>query len=75
MTIFKVRDPDIDPDEWHSISASDEAAAALDYVNEHVDPRGLADDAFEILVRAPGVEPRDASTVRIRLVPAHFEVA
>lgn len=69
----QVCDPGSDPDEWTDVDATDDRAAALEYLSvKGYDEHECAGTPFTLLVRNDADdEPRD---VKIRVVPAHFEV-
>lgn len=73
MNTYEVRDPDnFGPDEWVTIEAYTAKEAAVVFLSaEGYDPNDYGPGAFSILVRRDGME----DTIRLRAVPARFEVA
>lgn len=70
---YQVRDPSDDGNAWHDVDASDAREAALQFLRDHdYDERDFDPDRpFGLLVR----DDRLTMTVKVRVVPARFEVA
>lgn len=69
----QVCDPNIDPDEWTGVDATDDRGAAFEYLSvKGYDEHECAGAPFTLIVRNDADDkPRK---VKVCVVPAHFEV-
>lgn len=70
--IYEAHDPfDVDAD-WTPVEADTPSAAALAFLVQRYEASNVRRAEFTVRVREPGSEP---VRVRVRVVPARFEVA
>jgi hypothetical protein len=72
--VYRVCDPNVDTSRWHEVIADGTAGAARQFLSStDLDPNQCAVDSFELHVAGDDAE-EPFSRVKVRVVPAHFEV-